>query len=262
MAVSDTSFSQLSGEAGTQSPLHRLDARVKIVVAIVWAFLLASLNSLTAGAAALACSLLLLLNASLPWAIMARRLLTANFFIAFMWLMLPFSFSSPGQVLTAIGHLEVTREGLQTAALLTLKANAILIGIMALLSTSPIFVLAVAGLRLGAPEMLMNLILLAVRYFYVMFQEYQILRIAMRARGFKASLNKNTLSGLANLVGSLLVRSFDRAERVHRAMLCRGYNGVIWVRAEFGFGRGEIIFILLMLVMTLTVGGLEWLPNV
>ena len=254
------SLAHWESEANANSSLlHRLDARVKIICAIGWSFLLSSLTSIQAALVALAVSLVLILIARWPWRNLVKRLAVVNIFILFMWLTLPFSFSSPGQVVGTLGPLDITREGLDLAILLTIKSNAIVIAMMALLSTSPLFILAVAGRRLHFPEKLVNLFLLTTRYCYVMFQEYQRLRIAMRARAFEARLNKNTINGLANLVGSLLVRSFDRADRVHRAMLCRGYTGTIWVKAEFSFNPKEFSFSVLMLFLGVAVGGMEWM---
>jgi len=241
-----------------KSPLASIDARVKIVAAFVWSVLLAALNFIPSAAIALACSLIMVLVARWPWPRLLRRLLGVNTFVFFMWLMLPFSFSSPGETVASIGPLEVTREGLHLAGLLTIKANAIFLAAMALLSTSPLFVLAAAGRALHFPEKLVNIFLLTVRYFYVMFQEYQRLRNAMRVRGFSARINRHTVNGMANLVGSLLIRSFDRAERVHKAMLCRGYDGVIWVRADFSFKTVDLLFSAQILLMLIVVGGYEW----
>ena len=243
-----------------KSPMAGIDARVKIIAAVVWSVLLAALNSIPAALIALAASLLMVIWAKWPWPDLLKRLMAVNFFILFMWLMLPFSFSSPGLVVASIGPLEVTREGLTLATLLTLKANAILIAVIALLATSPLFVLAAAGRKMHFPEKLVSLFLLTIRYFYVMYQEYLRLRNAMRVRGFRAGLNRNTLYGASSLIGSLLVRSFDRADRVHRAMLCRGYTGIIWVKSDFVIKRKDMVFSFLMTLLIVAVGGYEWLP--
>ena len=48
---------------------------------------------------------------------------------------------------------------------------------------------------------------------------------AMRLRGFDTRrLARHTLDRLASLIGSLFVRSYERSERVYRAMALRGYG--------------------------------------
>lgn len=246
--------------AGGVSIFHLLDARVKIVAAALWSTLLAAISSIPAAFLGLSFSLVFILLARWPWRNLVKRLSVVNFFLLFMWLILPFSFSSPGRVVASWGFLEVTREGVDLALLLTVKANAILIAVIALLGTSPLFVLAAAGRKLGLPEKLVGLFLLTTRYFEVIFLEFQKLRLAMRARGFEARLNLHTCRSFANLIGSLLVRSFDRADRVHRAMLCRGYTGTIWVKDDFAITSREMVFIGLTVFIISVVGGAQWLP--
>jgi cobalt/nickel transport system permease protein len=50
------------------------------------------------------------------------------------------------------------------------------------------------------------------------------------------------MKAYAALVGSLLLRTWDRAERIHMAMLSRGFKGEFHVRQESRFGRAELIF--------------------
>ncbi|MDR2368660.1 MAG: cobalt ECF transporter T component CbiQ [Deltaproteobacteria bacterium] len=246
------------GAGQNSSILARVDARVKIVCAVLWSLMVSWLHGTGGAWVALAAAVALIALARWPRRNLINRLLTVNIFFMFMWLMLPFSFSSPGHVVATIGPLKVTREGLDLATLLTLKGNAIVLAVLAILGTSPLYVLAAAGRRLRFPEKLVGLFLLTVRYYQVIFKEYQRLRKAMRARGFKLGLSRNSLRGVSNLVGSLLVRSFDRAERVHRAMVSRGYMGIIWVRAEFRLKGIDLAFTLVMLALFVLVGGGEW----
>jgi cobalt/nickel transport system permease protein len=248
------------GLTDSKAFLTRVDPRVKIIATLIWSILAASLENLAAAGLALGGALLALPFASWSFRNLAKRLSTINFFFLFMWLTLPFSFSTPGQALGAIGPLKVTLEGLTLAALLTLKGNAIVIAVIAVLGSSPLYVLAAASRSLRCPEKLVNLFLLAVRYLQIMFMEYARLRKAMRARGFKLNFSRNALNGAVFLIGSLLVRSFDRAERVHKAMISRGYKGVVWVRTDFTLQRRDFVFSLvsLFLLALIALGGFWW----
>jgi cobalt/nickel transport system permease protein len=73
------------------------------------------------------------------------------------------------------------------------------------------------------------LLLFAVRYLGVLEAEYGRLRAAMRARAFRPRTDAHTLRSLGHLVGMLLVRSAERAERVMAAMRCRGFTGRLYV---------------------------------
>ncbi len=239
--------------------IRNLDPRVKIICALAWSFLVAALDDITLGIVALAVSAVLVVCARWNLADLLRRLGLVNVFVLFMWLMIPFSFSSPGEVVASFGFLKVTREGLDLMILLTLKTNAIVIALIALLVSSPLFVLAQAGRSLGISAKLIDLFLLTTRYIYVIFDQYQALRQAMRLRGFRLNLSKNALNGVANLLGSLLVRSLDRAERIHRAMLCRGYTGTLRVEADFSLKISDAAFGAVMGLLIIAIGGAQWL---
>ena len=56
---------------------------------------------------------------------------------------------------------------------------------------------------------------------------------AARTRGFEAGTRWRTFGTLGNFVGVLLVRSFERTERLYRAMTSRGYEGELITLSAF-----------------------------
>lgn len=80
------------------------------------------------------------------------------------------------------------------------------------------------GLRgVGLPAALTTMIGLMLRYQMVLSREAGRMKRAMAARQFT---RRPAWRSLASLLGSLFLRAVDRAERVHRAMLARGWKGV------------------------------------
>jgi cobalt/nickel transport system permease protein len=240
-----------------QSVLHRLDARAKLVCALVYACVVAVLRDARVLAAAVAFSGGLLLLARLDARRCAWRILVVNVFIAFLWLFVPWSV--PGRVVAEVGPLHVTREGLILAARLTMRCNAIVLALIALLGTSRVADLA-RGLRLlRVPEKLVVVLFFCVRYVQVIHDEYRRLLDAARIRGFKPAMKVHTYRTYANFVGMLLVRSHGRAARIHEAMVCRGFNGRFpglaqgRVRVLDVAAAGAVVAFALLLV------GLEWM---
>jgi cobalt/nickel transport system permease protein len=86
---------------------------------------------------------------------------------------------------------------------------------------------------LRLPDKLCHLLLFTYRYIYVFEQEFRRLVQAMKIRGFRPRTNLHTYRSYAYLAAMLLVRSFDRAERVFQAMLCRGFNGTFYSLRTF-----------------------------
>jgi cobalt/nickel transport system permease protein len=205
------------------SPLHRLSPRLKLALAAAWALAIAVSPRPWAPAAALPLGLALVLAAGLDLGAVARRMLLVNGFIAFLWLFLPFG---PGpDVVATLGPLEVSRQGLSLALLVTLKSNAILLAFLALVGTSSVPALGRGLAGLGVPRKLCHLLLFTYRHLHVMAREYRRLRTAAAMRGFAPRTGLHTYRTYAYLAAMVLVRSWDRAERVHQAMRLRGFSG-------------------------------------
>jgi cobalt/nickel transport system permease protein len=223
-----------------ESFVHGLDPRIRITVAILFSVVVAVSSRFSALLPALALSLFLLVLTRLSARKVFYRLLLVNGLILFLWLLLPFTFR--GEPLFHIGPLAGTKEGVLYASQITLKCNAILLAMITLVATIPIFTLGHAMRRLRFPDKIIHLFLFTYRYIHVIFQEYSRLVNAMKIRGFIPGTNLHTYRSYAYLVGMLLIKSYDRAERVYRAMLCRGFSGRYYTLSQFSVKRGDIVY--------------------
>jgi cobalt/nickel transport system permease protein len=239
-----------------KSLLHRLDPRGKLLAAVLLAFPLAFCHRFGALLSGLALALLLVLLAGLPGREVARRLLFANLFLVFFWLLLPFTYG--GQSFS-LGPLPVSGEGLLLAARLTVKANAIVMIFLALVATSSLVTMGHALHSLAVPAKLVYLLLFTYRYVHVMETEFRKLHNSMLIRGFRPRTNLHTYRSYAYLVGMLLVRSSNRAQRVYEAMLCRGFHGRFHSLYRFSLTRADVLFWMLVLLAVTMLVYLEWL---
>jgi cobalt/nickel transport system permease protein len=83
----------------------------------------------------------------------------------------------------------------------------------------------IAGLaRLRVPALLVEIAGFMVRYADVVAEEWRRMTMARAARGFSAT-GVRSWQVLGRSAGVLFIRSYERGERVHRAMLARGYDG-------------------------------------
>jgi len=242
--------------AAGSSFIHRLDPRVKIVSAAMFSIVAAAADRFAVLTAAIIAAALLVGLARLNPRRVLVRLAMVNVFVLLLWFFLPFSY--PGQVLFRLGPLAATREGMIETLAITLKSNAIILAVIALLATSTIFSLVHALRHLKTPDKLVNLFFFTFRYFQVIHQEYLSLRAAMRVRCFRPRTDRHTYRSLAYLVGMLLVRSFDRSERVYQAMLCRGYQGRFWILDHFSLQRRDLIFLGAVSLLTLALAAGQW----
>jgi len=231
--------------ASGNSFIHRMDPRIRLLCAGMLTIPAALLNNIDQAIAALCIGTVLILLAQLPLHLVLKRLAVVNVFILFLWLFLPFSL--PGEPLFAFGPFKATQEGINLAALITVKSNGIVLTLMALMGTIAIQDLGPAMQQLRIPNKLCHILLFTYRYIFVIYQEYTTMRRAMAARGFCPKTNTHTYKSYAWLVGMLLVKSWDRAERVHGAMRCRGFKGQFYSLAAFTTSKKDYAFLALCL---------------
>jgi cobalt/nickel transport system permease protein len=88
---------------------------------------------------------------------------------------------------------------------------------------TPLPELVTALRRLGVPRIWADAVGFWGRYYAVLTDEWRTLQLARRSR----TLGRNRrlkFRALANGLGVLFVRAYERAEQVHQAMLARGYR--------------------------------------
>lgn len=219
--------------------LHKLDPRVKIVVALLFSAIVAATDRYTPLLGDLLFAVGLIIIAKLKIREVILRLLVVNSFTLLLWIMLPFTFS--GEKIYILNSLDVSREGIKYAFLLTIKSNSIILVGIALLSTSSIYNLVHALRHLYLPDKLVQLSFFSYRYIHTIHSEYIRLNNALKVRGFKAQTNFHTYKTYAYLIGMMLVRSYDRSKRVYNAMLCRGFKGKFWTLNHFSFKKSDLV---------------------
>jgi cobalt/nickel transport system permease protein len=227
-----------------------------VVVAALFAVLMAMAQTYAAALAGLALALVCLALARLPWKQVGIRLLLVNSFIFFLWFVLPLTY--PGEAVWQYGPFTVSRQGLVYTGLITLKSNAIIIALIALIATSPVNTLGQALEQLRLPGKLCHLLLFTFRYLHVFEVEFQRLVQALKIRGFHPGTNLHTYRTYAYLTAMLLVHSYDRADCVYRAMLCRGFHGKFYSLRTFSWQPRDRVFGVVSLLALAALLYLEW----
>jgi cobalt/nickel transport system permease protein len=202
--------------AGT-GPLHRLDARLKLIVALAFvvtviATPMGAWRGLGAEGLVLAFAIGL---AGIPPRELGRRWLGLFVLVGFLVIMV------------APAHPARAEHGLGVVASSILIKNGLaLLAMLVLAGTTPFHKLLAALRRLGVPLVLVATLQFMDRYRHVLLDELARMATARRARTFH---RRRTLpwSLLGGLLGMLFLRTFERAERVHGAMLARGWTGTL-----------------------------------
>lgn len=204
------------------SRVHRAPAHRKLVVLLVFVLLVVATPRdwfwAHAGYAALVVTVIL--AARVPLGYIARRMVVEVPFVVFAVLM-PFVATGPR---TEVLGLSLSEPGLMAAWALLAKGT---IGVMSSLTlaatTEPADVLD--GLRrLRMPELIVQIMAFMIRYLDVVTADLGRMVVAMRSRGVDPRSPRHW-PALARTLGALFIRSYERGERVHLAMLSRGYEG-------------------------------------
>jgi len=238
------------------SIIHRIDPRLRILFAITFSFVLAVSMEFQTLLVALAFSFILIGIARLNIRGVLRRIAVVLGFILLIWAVLPLTFE--GGPIFRMGPLKLMRPGIILSAQITLKSIAILLVFIALVATMTIAMLGHALNDLRLPDKMVFLLLITYRYFFVIEQEYHRLLTAVKMRGFRPQTNIHTYKTFAYLIGMIFVRASDRAERVHQAMKCRGFNGKFYSLHTFPAHRRNVFFFGIMCVVISGLAFLEW----
>ena len=168
-----------------------------------------------------ACLLLgVMILAELPAGFVAKRLIVEMPILIFA-LLLPFL----GQgATTEVWGMTLSVEGLWGAWTILAKATLGLGASIVLSATTTVPDLIRALERLRAPRVITAIAGFMVRYLDIVAGEFSRRRVAMAARGYEPRWFWQT-GPFARSAGSLFIRSYERGERVHNAMVARGFTG-------------------------------------
>jgi cobalt/nickel transport system permease protein len=205
-----------------ETALHRLAPEAKVAATIAFVVSAALVPRGTWWPYALDLAVLIVLAA---WArarpaMFAARLLVELPFVAFV-IVLPFVSNGPGTHLLGVG---LSTAGLTTAGAIVCKATLAVLatGVLAA-TTSPAAIVAGLG-RLHAPPLITGIAALAIRYVQLAVEDVARARRARIARGDDPRWLWQARA-TARGIGGLAARSLARGERVHSAMLARGFDG-------------------------------------
>lgn len=227
------------------SLLHRGNPKDKIIGTSVLVLMLAVTGSMPCMVTGLGVGILFVYLGKIDAVKLKPRFVAVNIFILFLWVTLPLT--AGGAPLFTLGPLAVSEKGVLMALQITIKANAIMLITLALLSTTPILQIGRSLQNMGLSRKLVMLLLTTYRYLTVIEQEFRRLRVAASLRCFQPKSNLHTYRTYSHLIGMTLVLSWERSHRIHRAMIMRGFDGHNFPILEPGTpsGRsGQLIFLL------------------
>ena len=243
MAKIDTqffNFGYLDKLSYQQSPIHQLDPRAKLVTTLVFITTVVSFGKYEISALLpyLIFPVVLSGLGNLPPKYLLKKILLVSPFAVLIGIFNPLM---DRDILISLGGVDIVGGWVSFASILlrfflTVGAALVLIAVTG-------FNAVCMGLeKLGAPRVFVVQLMFLYRYIFVLVDEASRM---VRARSLRALGHSGTgIRTFGYLVGHLLLRTMDRAQRIHLAMRCRGFDGQIHIMKPLKIGPKEISFIL------------------
>jgi cobalt/nickel transport system permease protein len=226
--------------ADQDTPLHRLDPRAKLITTLLFIAAVTSFDRYEV-AALMPFTLypaVLISVGRLPVGRLLKKGLLAAPFAVFIGIFNPLL---DREIVLRIGSIGISGGWISFASILirfTLTVSAALI----LVAGTGFEALCMALVRLKVPRVFVVQLLLLYRYLFLLMEEgaRMVRAHALRAFGERAI----RIRVFGSLVGQLLLRTLGRGQRIHVAMLCRGFDGEVRLVRSMRMGVGDVCFVM------------------
>jgi cobalt/nickel transport system permease protein len=204
------------------SPVHRAQPHHKLIALLAFVVVVVATprDWFAAYGVYLALLGVVVVVSQVPPAYLLKRMVVEVPFVVFAVLM-PFIAAGPQ---TEVLGVTVSEPGLLAAWGLLAKGTLGVLASLTLAATTEPHDLLRGLERLRLPQQLVQIMGFMVRYLDVVTDEMRRMKVARESRGFTAR-NPRHWPVVARGAGALFIRSYERGERVHLAMVSRGYTG-------------------------------------
>ncbi|WP_371373988.1 cobalt ECF transporter T component CbiQ [Sporomusa aerivorans] len=209
--------------ASKSTPVHRLNPCIKLITTLFFIIVVTSFPKyeITGLLPFFLFPAVLISLGGLPAGPLGKRLLLVAPFVLFIGIFNPLFDTAP---VAKIGSFIITGGWLSFASI-TIRLCLTVTTALILVATTGIDALGSALMRIGVPKILVIQLLFMYRYLHVLLEEFIRSLQAYSLRSFHGTGIRFRAWG--SLLGQLLIRSVDRANRIYQSMLCRGFDGEV-----------------------------------
>lgn len=220
------------------SGIHRLDPRAKIVTTLCFTVAVVSFDRYRIAPLIpfFLFPLFLILRGGIPPFLIAAKVLVVIPFLLLVGIFNPLMDRDP---LVTIGGVTLSAGAVSLCSII-LKGVLTISAALTLLATTGMVPIARGLAVMRVPEPFVTQILFLYRYLFVLTDEARRSATARSLRSF--GKRGEGIGSFAPLLGTLLLRTFHRAERVHHAMISRGFTGRFSPFAPSPLNRRDLLF--------------------
>ena len=224
--------------AAGNSPLHRIDPRVKLITTIAFIAAVVSFNkyAVTDLIPFFCFPIILIISGGLPAGYIFKKVLLISPFAVLVGIFNPVFDSS---IMYHIGSVGISGGWVSFASIL-LRFILTVTSALALVALTGFNSVCLALERFSVPKPFIVQLMFLYRYMFVLTEELERMVRARAARSFSGQgMHFKTF---VSIIGHLLLRTLDRAERVYRAMCCRGFDGHIRIMKSLSINFKDVVF--------------------
>lgn len=225
--------------AGGDSHIHRLNSLAKTIVIMLFIIAVVSCNryQITGLLPFTLFPIVIIAQSGLPaWFILKKIIL----FLPFVLFAALFNPLFDKEIMIHIGALSVSGGWISFLSII-LRSTLTISSAFILLGTTRFSSVCQALRKIGLPAVFTTQLLFLHRYIFVLAEESAKASLARELRS--CGNNGQGIASYSSLIGHLLLRTFGKAERVHNAMLARGFTGEFNHRQEKNFTKVEYRFL-------------------
>ena len=228
--------------------IHRLHPLAKLLSSVIFIITIVSFNryALVQLVPYIFFPLLVMALSETPYAMLFKRFLIA----------LPFCFFAgistvifDRAVLFTVGSVTVSG-GVVSLVTILFRTWLCVTAVLILVSVTPFSELTREMRRLRIPDVFIVMFELTYRYIGVLLNEAFSMNIAYSLRN--SGKKGIAMRDMGSFAGQLLIRSFDRADRVYNAMKCRGYAFHGMPQNSKSLVGKDVVFLLIVFLFCIT----------
>jgi cobalt/nickel transport system permease protein len=228
--------------AREESIIHHLDARTKLILAVVFTAVVVSIPKYQIAPLVplVIFPFTWITLAKIPWSFVGKQILICSPFVLTLVLFNPL-FDHSSQPVALFSRHYILSGGILIAGNLLLKYLLGLTCLVALSSTTRFDDLLLAMRKFHLPKILILQLYFLYRYLFELIEQGEEILRARQAREVGHLSIRRRVKSSAGMVGVLFARSYDSASRVFQAMEARLYDGQLPTSRKLHFTRNDLL---------------------
>jgi cobalt/nickel transport system permease protein len=147
----------------------------------------------------------------------------------------------------------ITKQGVGAAATFTLRVATAVSAVVLLFLTTPQQLLFKSLRSLKVPKVYVLTMAMAYRYIFLFMEMIRDLHIAKKSRTIKSMSLRDEQRWVGGRIGYMLIKSLDMSEKVHMAMVSRGFSGDVQIMHDYHIRGRDYIAVGSALILSLAL---------